>query len=226
MDIKHNYIDTGSGKTLILLHGNNDSLEYFHQQIEAFSPFYRVVALDTRGHGKTPRGNAPFTLVQFAEDLFVFMKRLHIKKAHILGFSDGANIAIAFALKYPRLIDKLILDGGNIFPEGIDRETQQPIEDAYYEAMEYAFEDAEARAKAEMLGLMVNEPHYFPQDLQAITAQTLVMAGDHDLILPEHTQLIHDSIPGSQLAIIPGSHFVAAENPDEYNAAVLSFLQD
>ena len=101
MDIKHNYIDTGSGKTLILLHGNNDSLEYFHQQIEAFSPFYRVVALDTRGHGKTPRGNAPFTLVQFAEDLFVFMKRLHIKKAHILGFSDGANIAIAFALKYP-----------------------------------------------------------------------------------------------------------------------------
>ncbi|WP_300921782.1 alpha/beta fold hydrolase [uncultured Dubosiella sp.] len=58
-------------------------------------------ALDTRGHGKTPRGNAPFTIRPFVEDLLRFMDRHHIKKVHMLGFSDGGNIALVFALQLP-----------------------------------------------------------------------------------------------------------------------------
>lgn len=104
MDIQLNYIEKGSGFPLLLLHGNGENLDYFAHQIEYFSKFYRVIAVDTRGHGKSPLGDAPFTIRQFAEDLFAFMDTLRLPKAHILGFSDGANTALTFALKYPERV--------------------------------------------------------------------------------------------------------------------------
>lgn len=96
MDIKLYYSEHGSGEPLILLHGNGEDSGYFKEQIRFFSKHFRVIAVDTRGHGRSPRGNAPFTLTQFAEDLRCFMLEMGIKKAHILGFSDGANIAMLF----------------------------------------------------------------------------------------------------------------------------------
>lgn len=93
MDISLNYIEKDSGEYLILLHVNGEDLTYFNSQIEYFSKYYRVIALDTRGHGKSPRGNMPFTIEQFASDLKQFMEQKQLSKAHILGFSDVANIA-------------------------------------------------------------------------------------------------------------------------------------
>ena len=69
-----------------------------------FSKHFRVIALDTRGHGRTPRGDAPFTIRQFADDLLAFLDAQGIGKADILGFSDGGNIAMVFALKYPERV--------------------------------------------------------------------------------------------------------------------------
>ena len=89
MDIEHNYIEQGTGFPLILLHGNGEDVSYFVHQMEPFSRHFRVIAVDTRGHGKTPRGEAPFTIRQFADDLLGFMDVHGIDKAHILGFSDG-----------------------------------------------------------------------------------------------------------------------------------------
>ena len=121
MDISHYYIEQGAGTPLILLHGNGENSGYFSHQMEAFSAQYHVFALDTRGHGKTPRGDQPLTIRQFAEDLRDFMDRHKIQKAHILGFSDGANIAMISVMKYPERVDKLILDGGNLNPKGVKR---------------------------------------------------------------------------------------------------------
>ena len=73
MDIRLNYTEKGEGDLLILLHGNGEDTTYFEHQLEYFSQFYRVIAVDTRGHGKSPRGTKPFTIVQFAEDLYDFM---------------------------------------------------------------------------------------------------------------------------------------------------------
>ena len=73
MDITLNYVETGEGFPLVLLHGNGEDHTYFKRQMEPFSPKYRVIALDTRGHGESPRGSAPFTLDQFAEDLKEFL---------------------------------------------------------------------------------------------------------------------------------------------------------
>lgn len=119
MDIKHFYIEKGQGEPLVLLHGNGEDSNYFINQIDEFSSNFRVIALDTRGHGQTPRGDSAFTIRQFADDLLVFLDRMNIQKANILGFSDGANIAMCFASKYPERVLKLVLNGGNLDTQGI-----------------------------------------------------------------------------------------------------------
>ena len=78
MDINHFYIEQGTGFPLILLHGNGEDCAYFTRQIDSFSENFHVIALDTRGHGQTPRGEAPFTIRQFAEDLLAFMDQHNI----------------------------------------------------------------------------------------------------------------------------------------------------
>ena len=158
MNIKNYYIEKGQGLPLVLLHGNGEDHNYFEHQIKFFSIMYRVIAIDTRGHGLTERGEGPFTIAQFSDDLYKFMKAHGIKKAHILGFSDGANIAMRFTLKYPEMVDKLILNGGNLFPAGVKRSAQIPIEIGFKIANFFARKSECAKKNAEMLGLMVNDP--------------------------------------------------------------------
>ncbi len=225
MKIQLSYIEKGSGEPLILLHGNGEDNTYFLPQIEYFSKGYRVLAPDTRGHGKTPRGTAPFTIQQFAEDLRAFMDQREIPKAHILGFSDGGNIALTFALRYPESVDRLILNGANLFPSGVKPSIQLPVVLGYYAAVLFGKCSSKARKSAELLGLMVKEPHFDPAQLRAIQVPTLVIAGDRDMIKDEHTRLIHQSIPNSRLVILPGDHFLANKDPSAFNRAVEDFLQ-
>ena len=220
----HNYIDEGDGFPLILLHGNGEDLNYFEHQMKPLAEHFRVIALDTRGHGKSPRGEAPFSIRQFANDLLAFMDRLGIQKAHLLGFSDGGNIALVFTLAHPDRVGKLILNGANLDASGVKRSVQIPIEIGYRVAKLFARRNPEARRNAEMLGLMVNDPNVKPEELSRIKAPTLVIAGSKDMIKESHTRLIARSIPGARLAIIEGDHFVANKHPKEFNEAVTRFL--
>ena len=111
MEIKLHYQEKGEGEPMILLHGNGEEGSYFAHQMDYFGRNYRVIVVDTRGHGQSPRGTAPFTIAQFAQDLHDFMDELGISRAVILGFSDGANIAMIFALRYPERVTALILNG-------------------------------------------------------------------------------------------------------------------
>ena len=225
MDINHFYIEQGTGFPLILLHGNGEDCAYFTRQIDSFSENFHVIALDTRGHGQTPRGEAPFTIRQFAEDLLAFMDQHNIEKAHLLGFSDGGNIAMVFALAHPERVDKLILNGANLDASGVKRKIQIPIEIGYRIAKFFARKSPKAKKNAEMLGLMVNDPNVKPEELSRIQNQTLVIAGDNDMIKDQHTRLIAQSIPGAELCILQGNHFIANKNPQSFNEAVLRFLR-
>ena len=224
MDIMHHYIEQGSGEPLILLHGNGEDSSYFEHQVEPLSRHFRVIAIDTRGHGQTPRGEAPFTIRQFAEDLLGFLDAQDIGKANILGFSDGGNIAMVFALMHPERVNKLILNGANLDASGVKRSIQIPIEIGYRIARLFANKSPEARKNAEMLGLMVNDPNVKPEELSRIQAPMLVIAGAKDMIKESHTRLIAAHIPGSELVIVPGNHFIANKAPEAFNKAVLQFL--
>ena len=225
MDIEPYYIERGLGNPpLILLHGNGENCTYFRRQIAVFAEWYHIYAIDTRGHGKTPRGVMPFTIRQFAEDLHGFMEEHEIPQAHILGFSDGANIAMIFAIRYPERVDRLILNGANLNAKGVKPGTQVPIEIGYRIARLFREKSASARLHAEMLGLMVNDPDVAPEELAAIRAKTLVIAGTKDMIRREHTECIAAHIPDAELVWIEGDHFIAAKNPEAFNEAVLAFL--
>lgn len=223
-DIQLHFVEQGQGKPLILLHGNGEDSSYFEHQIPYFSSDYHVIALDTRGHGQSPRGDKPFAIKQFAEDLRDFMDEKDIEKAILLGFSDGGNIALEFALKYPERIDKMIVDGANLFPSGVKPLYQWPVEIGYRIAKLFSRKSEKALRNAEMLGLMVNEPHIDPSELAAITMPVLVVAGTKDMIKESHTKLIYKSLPNAQLSIIEGDHFVANKNPEAFNKVVTSFL--
>lgn len=222
--IRHHFIEKGSGEPLILLHGNGEDVSYFEHQMEPFSKHFRVIALDTRGHGQTPRGSAPFTIRQFAEDLLGFMDAQGIGKANILGFSDGGNIAMVFAMMHPERVEKLVLDGANLDTSGVKIRIQLSIEIGYRIARLFSRKNPDARKNAEMLGLMVNDPNVKPEELSSILAPTLVIAGNKDMIKESHTRLIARQIPDARLMIIPGDHFIANKCPEAFNAAVLPFL--
>lgn len=220
MDIKLHYIEKGPGFPLILLHGNGEDHTYFVHQIKHFSTTKRVIAIDTRGHGNSPRGTAPFTIKQFADDLLAFMDEHKIEKADILGFSDGGNIALTFALQYQERINKLVLNGANLFPKGVRASVQIPVVIGYYLAKILGGKD-----KAELLGLMVKEPNITLNELHTLTVPTLVIAGDHDMIKKTHTELIAENLPNSKLIFVPGDHFAANKNPTAFNEAVDHFLR-
>ena len=222
MDIELFYREKGGGEPLILLHGNGEDGSYFVHQIEHFQSRYRVIVLDTRGHGRSPRGSAPFTIRQFALDLYDFLRAHEIPSAVL---SDGANIAMQFALDHPEMVRALILNGGNLDPSGVRRSTQLPIELGYRIAKHFASRSAGARKNAELLGLMVNEPHLTPADLSRLSMPALVICGTRDMIRGSHSKMIADSLPHASLTILPGDHFLANKRPAAFNRAVDDFLK-
>ena len=220
LDIKLNYEEKGSGDVLFLLHGNGEDHTNFGAQMEYFSKQYRVIALDTRGHGASERGVKPFTISQFADDLYDFMQEKGISKANILGFSDGGNIALVFALRHPSMVDRLILNGANLFNDGCKKAVNKWVETEYKRALESG-----DKATAELMALMIFEPNLKAQDLKVLKMPVLVIAGTDDMILKNHTKLIAHSIANSKLVFIEGDHFIAYKNPVAFNAAVDDFLK-
>ena len=224
MDISLHYIKKGSGAPLLLLHGNGESGGYFLHQIDEFARYFTVYAVDTRGHGRSPRGTAPFTISQFADDLLGFMDGQGMEKARILGFSDGGNIALTFALRRPERVERLVLNGANLDPSGVKPSVQIPIVLGY--KMASLFKAPKARANAEMLGLMVNDPRIDAKELSALAMHVLVVVGSKDMIKAAHSRLIADSLPNGRLVTMEGDHFIANKQPGPFNRAVLEFLKE
>lgn len=225
MDISLRYEERGTGFPLILLHGNGENHSYFAHQLDSFAGTYHVFAPDTRGHGATPRGTAPMTIRQFADDLLEFLSAHQLEQVHLLGFSDGGNTALCFALTHPERVRSLVLNGANLHPSGVRRRTQWPIEWGYRMASCFARKSAAAARHAELLGLMVNDPMIPPEALTALHIPTLVIAGTHDMILRRHTEQIARLLPNAEMAILPGNHFLASRRPGDFNRRVAAFLQ-
>lgn len=224
MDISLYYQEKGSGIPFVLLHGNSEDGNYFKSQIDFFSNNYRMIAVDTRGHGKSPRGNAPFTMNQFVEDLNNLLKKLELSKVILLGFYDGANIAMKFTIKYPEKVKALILNGGNLNTKGVKRTTQVFIELGYKITKMFSKKSEDAKRNMELLGLMVNEPNIRIEEIHSIKTPTLVIAGKNDMIKEKHTREIADNIPNAELSIINGNHFIANKEADSFNREVERFL--
>ena len=201
--------------------------QIFEKQISPISKLYKIITIDSRGHGRSSFGLYPLTIDIMAEDAIAVMDELKIEKANIIGFSDGGNIAIQMAIKHPDRITKLILAGANLYPTGMKMLSQLPMVMAYLFYKFFSIFSRSARKKAYLLDLMVNQPSFDLKELEGIQLPTLVLAGEKDVIKKEHTQLIADLIPQSQLQIIENAnHFIFNNEPEKVNLIILSYLYE
>lgn len=182
----------GQGRPLLLLHGNSESIISFDKQIPELSKHHRVIAVDTRGQGRS---------------------------------GDGGNTGLIMAMAYPKKVHRLAVMGANVFIDHsvVDRWVFKTIEKQQKELFDS--ELATDRNRIRLLTLLRTEPRHRFEDLQAIQCPVLVMAGQKDIIKPEHTKQIAAHIPHSQLLIFSGgTHYEPAEHPDVFNKAVEEFL--
>lgn len=220
------YESYGQGSPLFLLHGNNEQINSFREQIEPLSRHFKVIALDTRGQGKSINNKvSPYTYEQFAKDLSTVMDSLSIEKASLLGWSDGGNTALIFALMHPKKVEKIVVMGANLFPgaDAIEEDVIQIFEHRRDSLSKHA--DLESQNQMRLADLVLKEPHLNKNALQRIVAPVLVLAGEFDVVKRKHTILIQSFIKNSRLEIIPGSdHYVPVKNPKVFNKIVLDFL--
>ncbi|MBQ8585632.1 MAG: alpha/beta fold hydrolase [Butyricicoccus sp.] len=218
----------GEGDPLVLLHGNGEDSLYFAKQFDLFARYFRVIAIDSRGHGGSTHGEEGLSIGLMAEDVLAVLDVLGIERAHLLGFSDGGNIALSFALRWPERTDKLVLNGANIrMFEGVMPWVSLPLYPICGALRVLGKFDPEAVKKREVLELMVHDHGVSFDDLGWIEAETLVITGEHDLIRTEETDRIAAALPRVQRVTIAGAdHFCAAKAPHRFNLAVLKFLRD
>ena len=225
--IKIYYEAYGSGEPLLLLHGNGQSIDAFNQQIPEFAKKYHVIAVDTRGHGKTQDKADKFTYDLFAEDMNALLDKLHIDSANIVGWSDGGNTGLIMAMKYPKKVKKLVTMGAVVFADSTVV-SQDLINELKFgiEEMKNA-KTPEEKNEWKKAVLLLDEPKHKFTDLLEIKCPVLVMAGEKDIVKLNHTKGIAASIPKGKLYIAPNeTHYFPQENAAAFNKVVLDFLQN
>ncbi|MCD9853604.1 alpha/beta hydrolase [Epilithonimonas sp. JDS] len=213
----------GKGEPLFLLHGNGGSIDAFTKEIPELSKHFKIIAMDTRAQGKsTDTSTEPLTYIKFADDVKALADELKLKKINILGWSDGGNTGLEFAIKYPNNINKVITSGANVFPNGVG---ESEVENMKKDAEKMKAENKPER-EIRLLQLMIDEPKITTAQLNHIKAKVFVLAGENDLILRSHTEYIAKEIPNSKLKIYKGaSHGVPIERAEELNKDVIEFIK-
>ena len=205
------YFSEGSGRPVVLLHGNGESHEIFSIMIkQLLEAGYQVIAPDSPGQG----ANEPLTEYHYADmadRIYQFMKELGLEKPVLYGFSDGGIIALMIAINHPGELSALAVSGANLSPAGLEPSFIKEYED---------------KQDDPLVKLMFSEPDIDPADLQKIDIPVLVTAGSEDLILPSETQKIADHIPNSTLAILEGEeHGSYIEDSEMMGALLVEFLK-
>ena len=210
----------GTGKPLILLHGNGGSIRGQYGKIKFFSKQYQVIAIDSRSHGKSIDPSPDLTYVQMAEDVRVLMDSLKIDSANIFGQSDGGIIGLLLAIKYPKRVSRLATFGANLFPG------KKAIVDELEDMVKDSIKLTKDKNTLKLNLLMAHQPNITVKDLQKIECPVLIMSGDRDAIRLEHSIKIFYAIKNSNFFVMPGAtHGGSWEKPDLFNLILSKFLE-
>jgi pimeloyl-ACP methyl ester carboxylesterase len=231
------YETDGAGDPLLLLHGGLCTNETWQAQRADLAADFRVLLPERRAHGHTPDVDGPLSYQDMADDTVAFIEAVVDGPAHLVGWSDGGVIALLVAIARPDLVRKVVAIGANFLPSpqsgAAPEMLDQVMPDApdltmFREAYEAVSPDGAAHwpvVVGKLAAMFRTEPTIPTEDLARITAPTLVLVGDDDLMTLEHTIALYRAIPGSQLAVVPGtSHALLMEKPREVNRMILDFL--
>ena len=227
------YAVFGSGPVVVLLHGGlGHSGNWGHQVPALVEAGYRVVAVDSRGHGRSTRDSTPYSYELMASDVAAVLDRLRIGKAAFAGWSDGACIALIMAMQFPERAAGVLFFGCNMDPSGTKPFVPTPVIDRCFgrHSRDYARLSAAPDgfgAFAEAVGAMMRtEPNYSAVDLARVETPVLIVHSENDeFIKRDHAEYLARSIPNAELIVLPGaSHFAPLQRPTLFNGVMLDFL--
>jgi pimeloyl-ACP methyl ester carboxylesterase len=224
----------GGGAPVILLHGGLANSNYWGNLVPVLATHYRVVVMDSRGHGRSSRDARPFGYDLMASDVLALMDFLKIDKAAVVGWSDGAILGLDIAIQHPERLSKLFAFAANSDPSGVKDVTQSPVFNAFIARAKQEYGKLSPTPTeydsflAEITKMWETQPHFTAEDLHGIKVPTWIVDADHDeAIKRENTLFMADQIPDSGLLIQPEvSHFAFLQDPTQFNASVLHFLND
>ena len=225
----------GAGPPVVLLHGGDASSDIWGGQVPALiAAGRRVILIDSRGHGHSTLGGRPLGYELMAGDVVAVMDTLGVRKAAVVGWSDGAIIALILAMKTPERLTKVFAFAANMDRGGLNPlepfapilgKVRRLLKDEY--ARDSGTPNGYARLSRDVLWMQLTQPNYTPAELAAIHGPDIEIAdGDHEeFILHRHTRYLARTIPGAKLVILPNvGHFAPLQAPDDFDRAVLDFL--
>ena len=231
--IKIWYATFGSGDPVILLHGGLANSNYWGNQVRALQQHYRVIVMDSRGHGRSTRNAEAYGYDLMASDVVGLMDFLKIPKAALVGWSDGAILGLDIAMHHPERLSKLFAFAANSDPSGVADIAHSDVFNAYiaraekeYEALSPTPHEYKAFL-AQITKMWETQPNWNAADLKKITVPTWIVDADHDeAIKRENTEFMAANIPNAGLLIQPEvSHFSFLQDPPQFTNDVLHFLE-
>lgn len=241
------YEVSGDGEPLIVLHGAYMDVPSMGAIVPLLAETHRVYALEMQGHGRTPDIDRPITYPALADDVAAFMEAEGIERADVFGYSMGAGVGLQLAIRHPGKVDRLALASVAFdargwqpaFAEFIPRMTPEmmrgtPMEAAFLERQP----EGDFLALVEKLIALEKEPMAWAEEVRALRAPVLIIAGDADVVTLEHAvemfRLLGGGVmgdmgqplPASRLAVLPAtSHTAVIGQADLLHRLIEQFLE-
>lgn len=215
----------GAGPTVVLLHGNGEDLTSLAPVAALLAAHARVLSVDSRGHGRSPRGDGPLTIARMADDVAAVLAAEATGPVDVVGFSDGGNVALMLALRHPELVRALVVYGANTEPRGLTARAQVQVTAQWVRERVAGVVSPAARARAEVTDLTVHQPRIPLRALARITVPVLVAAGEHDVVRRSHTEAVAAHLPAGRCVVVPGAdHGLPLSDPATFAALVRELL--
>jgi pimeloyl-ACP methyl ester carboxylesterase len=233
-DVQLHWATYGDPKAppVVLLHGGFGSADDFANQVPALAPQFRVIVVDSRGHGRSTRSQHGVSYHRMAEDVIALLDHLKVKQAALVGWSDGGIVALDLAIHHAGRVTRVAVTGTNYNRRGSKPAGKGTAFDAYYtrcvtEYKRLAPDPGQLAAfRKDLRAMWKREPSYTDDEMKAIAAPLLVVHAEHDEIIKRaHVDAIAKLVPHATLVVLPDvSHFVMWQDPAAFNKVVITFL--
>ena len=227
------YATFGAGEPILMLHGGLANADYWGLQVRSLARRYRVIVMDSRGHGRSSNDGKPFGYQLMADDALGLLDRLGVSRVSLVGWSHGAILGLDIAMRHPERLNRLFAFAANYNPSGVADIASSPVFTAYMERAGKEYEKLSPTPRgygdfrASIEKMWDTQPNYAPEQLRAIHVPTWIVDGDHDeAIKRPHTEEMAALIPGAGLLIQPRvSHFSFLQDTGRFNADLASFMK-